>query len=177
MANIRVVFLVTLTVIGTWVVARQVPQKVLASNSQQTATKNADLEKELWEVDQQWLCSTGTGPYHKGFKECIDFRNQFWAEKFFEISIQGRVQTKPQMVAEQTAAGFPAVQPYPSDFKLMADYGNFALATDHTLLKTVDSSGKVVSTTDTRVLRMFVKENGNWRPAGAALVPIISKHN
>jgi hypothetical protein len=58
---------------------------------------------------------------------------------------------------------------------LMAVYGNFALATDHTLLKMVDASGKLLSTEDTRVLRMFVKENGNWRPAGAALVPIASR--
>jgi hypothetical protein len=56
----------------------------------------------------------------------------------------------------------------------MAVYGNFALATDHTVLKTVDASGKN-TTTDTRVLRMFVKENRQWRPAGAAQVPIASQ--
>ena len=25
----------------------------------------AGLEKELWDADQQWLCSSGAGPYHK----------------------------------------------------------------------------------------------------------------
>jgi len=34
------------------------------------------------------------------------------------------------------------------------------------------SDGKLVSH-DVRVLRMFAKENGKWRPAGAALVPIV----
>jgi ketosteroid isomerase-like protein len=54
----------------------------------------------------------------------------------------------------------------------MAVYGNFALATDHTFLQAESTGGKV-SGTETRVLRMFAKENGKWRPAGAALVPIV----
>jgi ketosteroid isomerase-like protein len=64
------------------------------------------------------------------------------------------------------------VGPHPAEFKLMAVYPNFALATDHTWLRSEDVNGKEAGT-DTRVLRMFVKENGKWRPAGAALVPII----
>jgi ketosteroid isomerase-like protein len=56
----------------------------------------------------------------------------------------------------------------------MAVYGNFALATDHTFLRAEDKDAKVMGT-DCRVLRMFVKEDGKWHPAGAALVPII-KH-
>jgi ketosteroid isomerase-like protein len=63
------------------------------------------------------------------------------------------------------------VGPYPDDFKLMAVYGNFALATDHTRLKRQSADGKV-SEVEVRVLRMFAKEDGKWRPAGAALVPI-----
>ena len=51
-------------------------------------------------------------------------------------------------------------------------HGNFALATDHTDLMSMGSDGKLVSH-DVRVLRMFAKENGKWRPAGAALVPIV----
>jgi ketosteroid isomerase-like protein len=51
-------------------------------------------------------------------------------------------------------------------------YGNVALATDHTFLQAESAGGKVVGT-QTRVLRMFVKEDGKWRPAGAALVPIV----
>jgi ketosteroid isomerase-like protein len=54
----------------------------------------------------------------------------------------------------------------------MAVYGNFALATDHTFLQAESTDGKVAGT-QTRVLRMFVKEDGKWRPAGAALVPIV----
>jgi hypothetical protein len=132
-----------------------------------------ELEKTLWDVDQQWLCSAGATPYHKDYKECVEFRSQFWADQFFEISIKGEVQTKAKMIARQRAA-HPSkdVGPHPDDFKLMAVYGNFALATDHTFLQAESANGKVAGT-QTRVLRMFVKEDGKWRPAGAALVPIV----
>ena len=132
-----------------------------------------ELEKTLWDVDQQWLCSAGATPYNKDYKECVEFRNQFWTDQFFEISIKGKVQTKAEMVAAQRAAHpSKGVGPHPDDFKLMAVYGNFALATDHTFLQAESSDGKVAGT-ETRVLRMFSRENGKWRPAGAALVPII----
>ncbi len=132
-----------------------------------------DLEKTLWDVDQQWLCSAGATPYHKDYKECVEFRSQFWGDQFFEISIKGEVQTKAEMIARQRAAHpSKGVGPHRDDFKLMAVYGNFALATDHTFLQSESTGGKVAGT-ETRVLRMFVKENGKWKPAGAALVPII----
>jgi hypothetical protein len=132
----------------------------------------AALEKELWDADQQWLCSSGASPYHKDYKECIEFRNQYWTNQFFEISPEGQVQTKAQMIAAQRALHPSAgVGPYPDDFKLMAVYGNFALATDHTRLKRQSADGKI-SEVEVRVLRMFAKENGKWKPAGAALVPI-----
>jgi hypothetical protein len=132
-----------------------------------------ELEKTLWDVDQQWLCSGGATPYHQDYKECIEFRNQFWANQFFEVSIKGEVQTKTQMIARQRAAHpSKGVGPHPKEFKLMAVYPNFALATDHTFLQSESTGGKVEGT-DTRVLRMFVKEDGKWKPAGAALVPIV----
>jgi hypothetical protein len=132
-----------------------------------------DLEKTLWDVDQQWLCSGGATPYHQEYKECIEFRNEFWAKQFFEVSIKGEVQTKSEMIARQRAAHpSKGVGPHPKEFKLMAVYPNFALATDHTFLQAESTDGKV-NGTDTRVLRMFVKEDGKWRPAGAALVPIV----
>jgi Domain of unknown function (DUF4440) len=140
--------------------------------------KNAELEEVLWHVEQLWLCSSNQGPYHKKIKDCVEFRTKYWPDQFFEISPKGKVQTKAEMIASQTA-GIPThvtgVGPYPQDFKLMAVYGNFALATDLTRFKTVDANGKLAFTSQCRVLRMFVKENGKWRPAGAALVPIASQ--
>jgi hypothetical protein len=155
-----------------------VPFLALGQEAGHQSDKNAELEKALWDAEQQWLCSSNQGPYHKDIKDCVEFRSRYWPDQFFEISAKGKVQTKAQMIASQTA-GIPThvtgVGPYPQDFKLMAVYGNFALATDLTRFKTVDANGKLAFTSQCRVLRMFVKEDGRWRPAGAALVPIASQ--
>jgi Domain of unknown function (DUF4440) len=138
----------------------------------QSNLKSANLEKTLWDADQQWLCISP--PYSKPYKDCVAFRSKYWADQFFEVSNTGRVQTKAEMVAAQTAANPPTgVGAYPADFNLIAVYGNFAVATDHTDFKTEDANGKVDFTSDSRVLRLFVMEGGQWQPAAAALVPVI----
>jgi hypothetical protein len=39
----------------------------------------------------------------------------------------------------------------------------------------VDPNGKIVVVREMGVLRMFVKEKGKWRVAGAGLVPIVAQ--
>jgi ketosteroid isomerase-like protein len=135
---------------------------------------NADLEKTLEDVNQQWLCS---GPYQKPYKDCVEFRSKYWVDQFFEVVSTGDLLNKEEMVATQTAAipsnPAPGTGPYPDAFKLRAVYGDFAMATDHTNFKTADKNGKLTFTSNSKVLRLFVKENGSWRPAAAGLVPII----
>ncbi len=133
-----------------------------------------ELEKVLDDVNQQWLCA---GKYYKAKRQdCVDFRAKYWSDQFFEVGQNGRVQDKAQMVASQTAgaANDPDVVrgtgPNPQDFKLMSVYGNIALATDHTVFKSADAGGNLSVTSEAEVLRMFVKENGKWRPAGAVLI-------
>ena len=165
-----------------WVVALLAFVSFSAPASAQQSMKMGDkswneLEKTLDDVNQQWLC---VGRYNKPKRqECVDFRAQYWPDQFFEVSPTGKVQTKEEMVASQTAGapaadklnpkGIPGVGPNPQEFKLMAVYGNIALATDHTIFKTIDASGNLSVTSEAQVLRMFVKENGKWRPAGAVL--------
>ena len=148
-----------------------------AQGSPKPGTKEwNDLEKVLWDADQQWLCSSGEGIYHKDIKDCVEFRSKYWADQFFELGGTGKTATKAEMVAQQTA-GIPThvhgVGPYPEDFKLRAVYdnGNFAMATDHTRFKSVDADGKVNFTSEVTFIRLFVKENGKWRPAAGASVP------
>jgi hypothetical protein len=134
------------------------------------------LEKVLDDVNNQWLCA---GEYYKAKRQdCVDFRAKYWADQFFEVGQTGKTQTKAEMVASQSAAAAMSPDvvrgtgPNPQEFKLMSVYGDVALATDHTLFKTADASGNVSVTSEANVLRMFVKENGKWRPAGAVLIPI-----
>jgi ketosteroid isomerase-like protein len=133
--------------------------------------KWASLENTLWDVDQQWLCD---GPYQKPYPECVKFRSQYWVEGFFEVQSGGTLRNKEEMVATQSAANpVTGVRPYPADFRLVAVYGDIALGTDHTDFKTVRSDGSYAFTADSHCLRVFVRQNGTWRPAAAALVPVI----
>jgi hypothetical protein len=148
--------------------------------SQNSVTKGTqawtDLEKHLADINDQWVCAH---KYHKDHaQDCVDFKNKIWPEKFFEISMQGEVTDKQEMVKRQTATAtaHPVspgdAGPNPQDFKLMAVYGDVALATDRTVFKIADENGKISVRNEATVLRMFVKLNGKWVPAGAALVPV-----
>ena len=145
---------------------------------QELSNQNPQLEKVLWDVDQQWLCS---GPYQKPFKDCVAFRTHYWPDQFFEVVQTGDLLDKPQMVATQTGQipsnPPPGEAPYPDAFRLRAVYGDFAMATDITSFKTLDSHGRLVFTSDAKVLRLFVKQDGEWRPAAAGLVPFVPPAN
>jgi hypothetical protein len=136
-----------------------------------------DLEKQLADVNDYWVCAH---KYHKDHAmDCVNTKNAIWPSTFFEISRQGEITDKQQMVTMQTARAkaqpvMPGdAGPNPQDFKLMAVYGNVAMASDHTVFKAADASGKVNVTDEANVLRIFVKLDGKWVPAAAALVPVI----
>jgi ketosteroid isomerase-like protein len=154
-----------------WVVAMLLGGLALPGVAAAQEAKFADLEKTLWDVDQQWLCD---GPYQKPYAECVKFRSQYWVDGFFEVQSGGTLRNKEEMVATQSAAN-PAtgVRPFPADFRLMAVYGDVALGTDHTDFKTARPDGTIPFTSDSHCLRVFVRVNGTWRPAAAGLVPVI----
>jgi len=131
---------------------------------QETSNKNnSALEKELWDIEtQQWL------NFNLPQKESLRVRFASWTDQFFEVYPNGEVHFKSDMMASQSAAPAPAPGngAFPADFKLRAVYGNFALATDTTTLKGGNLNGVY------RGLRMFVKENGTWRVAGAMFAPL-----
>jgi len=136
-----------------------------------------DLEKQLADVNDYWVCAH---KYHKDHAmDCVNSKNNIWPSTFFEVSRQGEVTDKQEMVKRQsaTAKEHPVspgdAGPNPQDFKLMAVYGNVAMATDHTVFKAADASGKINVTDEANVLRIFVKLDGKWVPAAAALVPVI----
>jgi hypothetical protein len=135
-----------------------------------------ELEKQLADINDQWVCAH---KYHRNHaQDCVDFKNQIWPSAFFEVSRQGEVTDKQEMVKRQTATAtaHPVspgdAGPNPQDFKLMAVYGNVALATDRTVFKIADDSGKIGISDQATVLRIFVKLNDKWVPAAAALVPV-----
>ncbi len=168
MTKVRILFVSALMAISSLACAQEPMKKGDKSWT--------DLEKQLADINDQWVCAH---KYHKDHAmDCVDFKNNIWPETFFEVGRQGQVETKLEMVKRQTATAqaHPVSPgdsgPNPQDFKLMAVYGDVALATDHTVFIAADASGKIGVTDEANVLRMFVKQNGRWVPAGAALVPV-----
>lgn len=161
MKPVRILFAAVLFILPALAVAQDAkPMKMQMS-----------LEDTLWDVDRQWLCD---GPYQKPYKECVQFRSGYWAPGFFEVQSAGTLRDKEEMVASQSAMDpNKGVRPYPADFKFVAQYGDVAIGTDHTDFKTMAPDGNFVFTAGSHCLRVFVKQNGEWRPAAAGLVPII----
>ena len=170
MKKLHLLLFVTLLAISPAVRAQDSP------DMKKGAKEWTELEKQLADINDQWVCAH---KYHKNHgMDCVDFKKQIWPEKFFEISREGEITDKAEMVKRQTARAIEVptmpgdAGPNPQEFILRAVYGNVAIATDHTIFKAPDKSGKVVVTDEASVLRLFVKLNGKWVPAGAALVPI-----
>jgi hypothetical protein len=136
----------------------------------QVSNENADLGRVLWDASEQWLC---VRPYQKPHEDCVKFRNKYLVDQFFEIDEAGTVQTKNEILATESTHNPAGAGPYPDAFQLKAVYGDFAMTVDHTAFKTIDSKGGLAFTSDAKVLRLFVREGGQWRPAGAAMVPIV----
>jgi hypothetical protein len=143
---------------------------VAAQDKSHPSAGNATLEKELYAVELKWMKAEHdkkmTGP---------DSMGEMWMDDFFDVLPGGRVVNKQEMMDMMGQADpKPGTGAFPVDFKIRAIYGNVVLATDHTTIKGLDASGKIVSVREMNVLRMFVKDKGKWRVAGAGLVPVVS---
>lgn len=126
------------------------------------------LEKELYAVDLKWMKAEAdkktSGP---------DSMGELWTDDFFDVLPGGKVVNKQEMMDMMVKSDRkPGTGAFPDTFKIRAVYGNVVLATDHTIIKGVDAKGNIVPTLEMGVIRMFVRENGKWRVAGAGLVPI-----
>jgi ketosteroid isomerase-like protein len=129
--------------------------------------QRAALEKQLFEIEQQWL----QAEHDKN----MDVLRDLWRDQFFDVLAGGILVNKQEMMDRLAKADAkPGTGAFPDDFKLRAVYGNVALATDHTIIKGLDAHGNLFVVREMRVLRVFVKDKGKWKVAGAGLVPIVA---
>ena len=161
----KYVWLLMLCVLSSFPLAVQAQEKSKAS------TENAALEKKLCAIELKWM----KAEFDKKM-DGPDSMGEMWTDDFFDILPGGRVVNKQEMMDLMAKTDRqPGTGAFPDHFKLRAVYGNVALATDHTTIKGVDANGKIVVIREMGVLRMFVKEKGKWRVAGAGLVPIVAQ--
>jgi ketosteroid isomerase-like protein len=129
------------------------------------------LEKELYEVELKWMKAE-----HDKIMDGPNSLNEMWMDDFFDVLSSGVVVDKHEMMDRMSKADpKPGTGAFPDTFKVRAIYGDVALATDHTTIKGLDANGNIVPVREMRVLRMFVKDKGKWRVAGAGLVVIPPK--
>ncbi len=129
------------------------------------------LEKELFAIELKWM----KAEFDKKM-DGPDSMGELWTDNFFDVLPGGTVVNKQEMMDLMGKTDRqPGTGAFPDHFKLRAVYGNVALATDHTVIKGVDAKGNIVVVREMGVLRMFVREKGKWKVAGAGLVPIVSK--
>src|SRR5260370_25915339 len=149
-------------------VAAAISLAVLAQQGGEKMTVKPAIEKELYALELKWMKAEHdkktTGP---------DSMGEMWTDDFFDVLPGGRVVNKQEMMDMMVKADpKPGTGAFPVDFKIRAIYGDIVLATDHTTIKGLDSSGKIVPVREMNVLRMFVKDKGKWRVARAGLVPV-----
>ena len=73
-------------VLGLFFLASCGPANNAPPAANQPSNSNADLEKVLEDVNNQWLCS---GPYQKPYKDCVESRSKYWVDQFFEVVSTG----------------------------------------------------------------------------------------
>ncbi|HET6144613.1 MAG TPA: nuclear transport factor 2 family protein [Candidatus Acidoferrales bacterium] len=136
----------------------------------ESATPTA-LERQLYDVELRWMKAE-----HDKIMDGPNSMSEMWMDSFFDVLSSGVVVDKHQMMDMMSKADAkPGTGAFPDTFKVRAIYGNVVLATDHTTIKGMDANGNLYTVREMRVLRMFVKDKGKWRVAGAGLVAIPPK--
>ncbi len=147
------------------------PARVRAQDKRFESATPTALEKTLYEVELKWMKAE-----HDKIMDGPNSMNELWMDDFFDVLSTGVVVNKHEMMDMMNKADArPGTGAFPDTFKVRAIYGNVVLASDHTTIKGADANGNIVTVREMRVLRMFVKDKGKWRVAGAGLVVIPPK--
>ena len=137
----------------------------LVAAQQSSSTAAAD-KAELIKLDKEWLDAARN--HDRAFCE------KLWAPGFVEVIGHGVVLSREQLlnlISDKTRKG----KPYVDDIHVANYWGDVAVLTDHTVLKGHDTGNKADLGGQYRVIRVYVKRNGQWRAIAAGLNLMSSK--
>lgn len=132
------------------------------SDNQQMPRTRATVEKELQDIDQQWL--------HAATVQDTDYLKRLFADGMFEVQKGGVVVTGAEMRRTIALPG-RRIQISIDQVTLRGLYGNTAIITDRTTQEGAAPDGRKISGQYT-VMRVLQKQNGSWSALGAEMTPV-----
>jgi hypothetical protein len=125
------------------------------------AQKNADIEKSVADLEQQWLRSQQTNN--------VDLLEPLLADGFISTSSEGKVSNRAQTIADQKATKYTSVDYI--DLKVMI-FGDTAIAMGNFRAKGTDPFGKPLDANE-RFTDTWVKmPNGKWQCVASHESPV-----
>jgi ketosteroid isomerase-like protein len=135
-----------------------------------TPSPDTELEKQLAEIDRAWMDSSD-------MKKRVAYVSNLFTDSWFEILGWDPTGNTTKSTAVQILSKFADSNAAPGvvqdQFHLQAVFGDVALATDRRTRTWKNDKGEMVKTPHRSVL-VFVKQNGEWKSAGASLTPILT---
>lgn len=136
------------------------------TGSQSGKTSQAALDKQFTEIDHKWMDA------EKNLD--IPFIEQFFAPSYLRVLPDGEVYTREKWVGILKSPDHPIFEVLePKDVHAHV-FGDVAILTDTTTVKSHDSKGKESGGTF-RVFRVLLKQQGKWRAAGVEMTPLESQ--
>jgi ketosteroid isomerase-like protein len=133
-----------------------------AREAEGTTVQVSPAAKQFSQLDQGWSDAVRLGD--------ADYLDQLFAKDFVEMNAGGEVLGKQKQI-EQIKAGQRHVKGIQLD-KVQVLYASPKVAILSDMTTTNDSSSGTESVSKCQTLRVFVKQQGRWRAAGAALTQL-----
>jgi ketosteroid isomerase-like protein len=125
-------------------------------------SKGGSVADQVSELDRQWLNAART--------RHTDYMEQLFADDFLEMHSGGEVVSKARQIEQIKSSKTKIDEIRPDNIELRYVSPNVAMLTDTTTIRGSRDGTEI--TGKYRVLRVFVKQQGKWRAAGAALTQL-----
>ena len=128
----------------------------------QGKSPSGGVGEEVAALDRKWLNAALTGN--------TTYMAELFSPDFVEIHSDGEMVTGREQIDQIKSPAHKLTALHPDDIQIRYESPNLMILSDTTTMQ--GSSGGHTVTGKYRTLRVFIKQNGKWRAAGAALTPL-----